>query len=196
MITVGLTGSIAMGKTEAGRMFAAAGVPVFDSDAYVHELYSAGGDATSQVAVLVPAAMSGATVDRGRLSDLLRKDADLLPKIEAIVHPMVREGQRRFLAAARRAGAPFVVLDIPLLFETGRHKEVDRIAVVSCSPEIQRTRALARPGMTDEKLAFILMKQVPDTEKRRQADFIIDTSGSLQKTATQIHAIITTLMKG
>ena len=190
MIVAALTGSIAMGKSATAKMFAERGVPVFDSDAAVHALYSKGGAAVEPLRSLIPGAVLGGAVDRGQLSAAILQDRNLLRKIEQIVHPLVRRMQDEFLEQARASACPLVLLDIPLLFETGRDKDVDCIIIVSAPPEIQRRRALERPGMTAEKLDFILSKQVPDREKRRRADFLIDTSKSLEDAARQVDAVI------
>ena len=195
MLIVGLTGSIAMGKTETARMFATRGIPVFDSDAAVHALYAKGGEAIPFIEQLFPAAVVDGSVDRRRLAAGVMAEPDLLKKIEAAVHPLVRARQEAFLSEARRNKAAFAILDIPLLFETERDKDVDKIVVVSARPKLQRQRALAREGMTAEKLDFILAKQVPDLEKRRRADHVIDTSVSLEDAAGQVDRIITELKK-
>ena len=193
MIVAGLTGSIAMGKSETAKMFAARGLPVFDSDAAVHALYAEGGAAVAPVAAIAPAAVVEGRVDRSRLAALVQADPALLPRIEAIVHPLVRGRQEQFLAECRKAGADVAVLDIPLLFETGRDHEVDVILVVSASADLQRERALKRPGMTEEKLAFILKKQLPDEQKRARADYVIDTSESLAITGREVDRVIAEL---
>jgi len=190
MIVVGLTGSIAMGKTEAARMFAARGIPVFDSDAAVHHLYAHGGAAVDNIAKIVPPAVVDGTVNRHILATELLKTPELLKLIENAVHPLVRNMQDRFLQTARETSIPFVILDIPLLFETGRQNEVDKIIVVSAPPAIQRARALSRPAMTENKLDLVLSRQTPDPEKRQMADYVIDTSGQLDDTARQIDHII------
>jgi dephospho-CoA kinase len=195
MIVAALTGSIAMGKSETARMFAAQGIPVFDSDATVHELYSAGGEAVEPLQALVPSAVDGNCVNRQKLAEEVQKRPDLLKKVEDIVHPLVRMRQQKFLDLARASGADVVVLDIPLLFETGRESEVDVILVVSVDSETQRARALARPGMTTEKLGFILARQVPDRTKRAHADYVIDTSTSLAETSLQVERIVSELRK-
>lgn len=194
MIIIALTGSIAMGKSEVGRMFAKRGIPVFDSDAAVHQLYGKGGAAVPALAQLVPSAVNEGTVDRGRLASLILADPSLIKRIESIVHPLVRNMQTKFLKDAEEAGNPLVVLDIPLLFETGRENEADHIVVVSAPEEIQRSRAMKRPGMTREKLEYILSRQVPDAEKRARADDIVDTSGELRDTAAQVDRIINSLL--
>ena len=189
MIVAGLTGSIAMGKSETARMFAARGIPVFDSDAVVHELYAPGGAAVEPLRALAPEAVIAGGVDRGRLATLVQADPQLLGKIEAVVHPLVRSRQKSFLATSAQ-NSDLAVLDIPLLFETGRQHEVDVVIVVSADPLLQRTRALARPGMTPEKLDFIHTRQVPDSEKRSRADYVIDTSVSLAETAREVDRVI------
>ncbi len=189
MIIAALTGSIAMGKSETARMFAARGVPVFDSDAAVHELYAPGGAAVEPLRALVPGAIADGRIDRSRLGAFVQADPLLLGKIEAVVHPLVRARQKAFLAAAAEH-SDLAVLDIPLLFETGRQGEVDVVIVVSATPELQRARALARPGMTPEKLDFILSRQMPDAEKRARADYVIETSVSLAETAREVDRVI------
>ena len=193
MIVAGLTGSIAMGKSETAKMFAARGIPVFDSDAAVHALYAKGGAAVKPVAAIAPAAVVDGRVDRGRLAALVQAEPALLPRIEAVVHPLVRGLQEQFLAESMKAGADIAVLDIPLLFETGRDHEVDVIIVVSAGADLQRDRALKRPGMTEEKLAFILKKQLPDEQKRARADYVIDTSESLAITGREVDRVIAEL---
>lgn len=189
MIVAGLTGSIAMGKSEAAKMFAERGIPVFDSDAAVHQLYAPGGGAVSAIRLLAPQAVGDNGVDRQVLARLVREDDTLLKRIEGVVHPLVKAAQMEFLAAARQR-ADIAILDVPLLFETNRHKDVDVVIVVSANPELQRARALARPGMTPEKLDFILSRQVPDAEKRARADYVIDTSVSLAQTAREVEQVI------
>ena len=193
MIVVGLTGSIAMGKSEAANIFRSLGVPVFDSDAEVHQLYSSGGAAVAPIGKLFPAAIVDGAVDRRILSKVVLENPQALRLLESVVHPLVRSSQMDFLDECRIAGAKMAVLDIPLLFETGRENEVDVVVVVSAPPEIQRARALQRPGMTAEKLDQIIMRQLPDAQKRANADFIVDTSRSIDDTATQLRAIITAL---
>lgn len=189
MIVAALTGSIAMGKSETAKMFAARGIPVFDSDAAVHVLYAPGGGAVEAVGELAPGAVIDGAVDRRRLAQLVQAEPALLKRIEAVVHPLVKAEQTRFLAAAATR-SDIAVLDIPLLFETGRAAEVDVVIVVSAAAELQRQRALARPGMTPEKLDFILSRQVPDAEKRARADYVIDTSVSLAETAAAVDRVI------
>jgi dephospho-CoA kinase len=193
MLIVGLTGSLAMGKSETARMFAELGCPVFDADAEVHRLYAAGGAAVGPVAAAFPESLLDGAIDRTRLSAMLLADPALLPRLEAIVHPLVRAAESHFLDRARQAGEPFVILDIPLLFETGRASAMDRVIVVSASPEIQRRRALARPGMTEEKLAHLLSRQTPDAEKRASADFIVETGRGLDDAFDQVRGIVSRL---
>ena len=190
MIVIGLTGSIAMGKSETARMFAAEGIPVLDADAEVHRLYGAGGAAVDPLGRLVPEAIRNGEVDRAALSAAIARDGTLLRRIEAIVHPLVRARQEEFLADCRARGAAMAVLDIPLLFETGRDKEVDRIVVVTAPPEVQRARALARPGMTAEKLDLILARQVPDAEKRQRAHYLVDSAQGVEAARRQVRAIV------
>lgn len=190
MIVAALTGSIAMGKTETAKMFAARGIPVFDSDAAVHALYAEGGAAVSAIAALAPLTVVAGQVDRQKLSAAVQAEPALLPKIEAAVHPLVRDMQTRFLAEAEAARAGMALLDIPLLFETGREREVDLVIVVSTDEGLQHERAMRRPGMTAEKLDFILSKQLPDVEKRTRADYVIDTSTSLAETAREVDRVI------
>lgn len=189
MIVAGLTGSIAMGKSETAKTFKARGVPVFDSDAAVHDMYAPGGEAVEPLRAVVPEAIGSDGVDRHKLASLVQADPALLRRIEAIVHPLVRARQATFLADVARH-ADLAVLDIPLLFETGREKEVDVVIVVSADPAQQRERALARPGMTAEKLDFILSRQVPDAVKRARADYVIDTSVSLADAARHVDRVI------
>jgi dephospho-CoA kinase len=193
MLIVGLTGSLAMGKSETARMFAELGSPVFDADAEVHRLYALDGAAVGPVAEVFPEALLDGAIDRARLSELLLADPSRLPRLEAIVHPLVRAAESSFLDGARQARQPFVILDIPLLFETGRDSAMDRIVVVSTSPEIQRRRALARPGMTEEKLARLLSRQTPDADKRARADFVVETGRGLDDAFDQVQRIVSRL---
>lgn len=190
MITIGLTGSIAMGKSEVAKIFATQGIPVFDSDLAVHELYGKGGAAVAAIASLVPSAIVDGAVDRRRLAAAVLEDQAVLRKIEAVVHPLVKARQKMFLAQAEARGYDIAVLDIPLLFETGREEEVDVIVVVSAGVELQRERALRRPGMTPEKLNFILSRQLPDQQKCSRAHYVIDTSVSLEDTAREVSRVI------
>ncbi|WP_427025054.1 dephospho-CoA kinase [Aureimonas ureilytica] len=194
MITLGLTGSIGMGKSTTAAMFAARGCPVHSADEAVHRLYS--GRAAPLVEARFPGTAPGGVVDRVRLSAAVLGDAEALRDLERIVHPLVREEEARFLDEARRAGAPVAVLDIPLLFETGGEARVDRTLVVSAPADIQRARVLARPGMTPERFEAILAKQMPDAEKRRRADFVVDTGAGLAEAQAQVQAILRELTAG
>lgn len=188
MIVIGLTGSIGMGKTTTAKLFAGEGVPVLDSDEVVHGLYR------EQAVPLIEAAFPGSTVsgavDRQKLGEILRKNPANFEKLEEIVHPLVRERQEAFLAASRKDDAQFALLDIPLLFETGAESRVDKVVVVSCAPEIQRERVLSRPGMTEEKFEMILARQTPDAEKRRRADFIVDSGNGVDAARDQVREIL------
>ncbi|MGH6875485.1 MAG: dephospho-CoA kinase [Aestuariivirgaceae bacterium] len=193
MKIIGLTGSIAMGKTHTARIFAEEGIPVFDADAVVHGFYQPGGKAVDIVRSLSPGAIVEGGVDRRRLSAAIMQDEELLRRLEQAIHPLVREEQEQFLERQRRKNAPLVVIDVPLLFETGREKEFDSIIVVSAPPEIQRQRALARPGMTPEKLDLMLSRQTPDHEKRARADFVVETGGSKELARSQVKRIVNLL---
>jgi dephospho-CoA kinase len=188
MFVIGLTGSLGMGKSTAARFFAEQGVSVHDADAVVHQLYA--GEAVPAIEAAFPGTTEDGKVDRNRLAALVLDDPAALKQLEAIVHPLVHAAERRLLAEAEARGAKVAVLDIPLLFETGADKRVDAVVVVSAPAEVQQSRVLARPGMTIEKLDAILGRQMPDAEKRRQADFVVDTSGSFDATRAQISAIL------
>ncbi|MER9268399.1 MULTISPECIES: dephospho-CoA kinase [unclassified Mesorhizobium] len=192
MIVLGLTGSIGMGKSTTAKMFAEAGVPVHDSDEAVHRLYA--GKAAPLVEAAFPGTTRSGAVDRAALAERVLGDAPALKRLEAIIHPLVRADADTFLAENRAAGAPLAVLDIPLLFETGGGNRVDKVVVVTAPPEVQRARVLARPGMNEEKLASILARQVPDTEKRRRADFVIDTGQGFDAARAAVKAIIAELV--
>jgi dephospho-CoA kinase len=192
MIVLGLTGSIGMGKSATAKMFAEAGVPVHDSDETVHRLYS--GEAAPLVEAAFPGTTLAGVVDRVKLAGKVLGDPAALRKLEAIIHPLVRADADAFLAKHRAAGARLAVLDIPLLFETGGRSRVDKVVVVTASPDIQRERVLARPGMSEEKFSSILAKQVPDAEKRRQADFIIDTGNGFEAARKSVEAVIGELL--
>jgi dephospho-CoA kinase len=188
MIVLGLTGSIGMGKSATAKMFAEVGVPVHDSDETVHRLYA--GKAAPLVEAAFPGTTQAGVVDRVKLAAKVLGDPAALRKLEAVVHPLVRADADAFLARHRAAGAPIAMLDIPLLFETGGRDRVDKVVVVTASPEIQRARVLARPGMSEEKFLSILAKQVPDAEKRRQADFVIDTGLGFEAARKAVDAVI------
>ncbi len=196
MIVIGLTGSIGTGKTETARMFAAQGVPVSESDAIVHRLYDKGGAAVMPVAAVFPDVIVEGRIDRVKLAKHLAAHPGDFARLEGIVHPLVRAEQEKFLDEARRRKARIAVLDIPLLFETGRDGDVDRIVVVSAPADTQRRRVLARPGMTEEKFAAILARQLPDPEKRARADFIVDSDRGLDYARDQVRHIIDTLSQG
>jgi len=189
MLKVALTGSIGMGKSTVGGMFTALGVPLFDADASVHRLYEKGGAAVEPLRAAFPEAVIDDAVDRTVLSRLVLGKPEEIRRLEAIVHPLVGQMRQDFLAEAERRGAPFVILDIPLLFEGGGENRVDKVIVVSAPAEMQRARVLARPGMTEEKFAAILARQVPDAEKRRRADFVVDTGIPLAQTEEQVRRI-------
>ncbi|MEZ5812673.1 MAG: dephospho-CoA kinase [Rhizobiaceae bacterium] len=188
MITIALTGSIGMGKSTTARMFAEAGVPVQDADAVVHELYA--GRAAPLIEAAFPGTVVDGVVDRQRLSKVVLGNAEALRKLECIVHPLVAEERQAFLERQRQAGAPVVVLDIPLLFETGGADLADRIVVVTADADTQRRRVFERPGMTGEKFEAILARQVPDAEKRARADFLIDTGLGMESARAAVAAII------
>jgi dephospho-CoA kinase len=188
MFVLGLTGSVGMGKSTTAAFFAEAGVPVYDSDAVVHLLYE--GEAVEAIEQAFPGTIMGRKVDRDALAAKVLGNPAALKRLEDIVHPMVQAAERRFLAQAQAQGKNLAVLDIPLLFETGGEKRVDAVLVVSAPPEIQRKRVLARPGMTPEKLDAILARQIPDSEKRKRADFVVDTSQDLDSTRAQVHTIL------
>ena len=191
MIVLGLTGSIGMGKSTTAKMFAEEGVPVHDADATVHALYA--GQAAPLIEAAFPGTVTGGEVDRTELGKRVLGDAAAMKRLEAIVHPLVREAEKAFLDRARAAGAPLVVLDIPLLFETGGEKRVDYIVVVTAPADVQRARVMARPGMTQERFEALLAKQTPDAEKRRRADFIVDSSLGMEAARAKVHDIVRVL---
>jgi dephospho-CoA kinase len=182
-----------MGKSTAAKFFAEAGVPVHDSDAVVHALYE--GEAVAAIEAAFPGTTSGGKIDRNKLAAKVIDDKAALPRLEAIVHPLVAMAREKFLASAQARGAPVVVLDIPLLFEIGGNSSCDAVVVVSAPAEIQRARAFARPGMTEDKFAALLAKQVPDAEKRARADFIVDSSQGLDHARAQVHDILKAIAK-
>jgi dephospho-CoA kinase len=191
MIVLGLTGSIGMGKSTTAKMFREAGVPVHDADETVHRLYS--GKAAPLIEAAFPGTVRDGAVDRGLLAAQVLGRPGAMKELEAIVHPMVRADADAFVARHRDAKTPLAVLDIPLLFETGGRGRVDKVVVVTAPAEVQRERVLSRPGMTEEKLDAILAKQVPDAEKRRQADFVIDSSQGLEAARAEVARIISDL---
>ena len=195
MKILGLTGSIGMGKSATAGFFAKEGVPVYDADAAVHALYAKGGAAVGPVGEVFPDAITDGLIDRARLRDLVLAEPEALSTLNSIVHPLVAQSQIDFRAAAAASGAALAVLDIPLLFETGGEARVDYVAVVTASAEIQRTRVLAREGMTAEAFETILGKQVPDAEKRARADFVISTAFGFEFSHAHVKAIIAVLSK-
>lgn len=188
MIIIGLTGSIGMGKTTTTDLFRQAGLPVFDADATVHALYD--GPLASAIEAAFPGTTTDGRVDRIRLAEQLSGNAVAFRRLEAIVHPAVRRAEAEFLDQARGAGAPAAVLDIPLLFETGRHEDVDKVVVVSAPAEVQRARVLARPGMTEEKFEALLARQMPDAEKRARADIVVPTGDGLAVARASVAAFL------
>lgn len=190
---IGLTGSIGMGKSETAKMFAKLGIPVNDSDANVHALYEPGGAAVPDIEKTFPGTVRDGKVDRALLTRALAADPGGFKKLEAIVHPLVAKTQADFLARAEAQGADMVVLDIPLLFETGGHARVDAVVVVSAPSHIQRARVLERPGMTEEKLDQILARQTPDEEKRAKADYVVVTDKGLDHAFEQVKMIVADL---
>lgn len=193
MITIGLTGSIGMGKTTTAAMFAEAGALLYDADAEVHRLYSPGGAAVGAVEAAFPGVVRDGSVDRAALSAKVLGDGEALARLNAIVWPLMGEARAAFLDRAKSEGAAFVVLDIPMLLETGGERSVDAVVVATAPKEIQRRRVLARPGMTAEKFAAILGAQMPDAEKRRRADYIVETGEGLDHAKAQVAAILEAL---
>jgi dephospho-CoA kinase len=191
MMTLALTGSIGMGKSTVAAMFAEAGIPTFDADAVVRELQGPGGRLVPQIEARFPGSTRGGAVDREALSAAVLSDRDELAALEAIVHPAVHHERTRFIM--EHGDAPALLFDIPLLFETDGDQAFDKVIVVSATPAQQRERVLRRPGMTEEKLSQILGRQLPDGEKRARADFVVDTSGTLDETRTQVRNILTCL---
>ncbi len=195
MITVGLTGSIGMGKSTVAKMFAELGAPVFDADAAVHQLYGPDGAAARAIADLFPGVVGEGGVDRAILRARVKDDPAGLRRLEELVHPLVADRRRRWLRAQKRRNTPVVVLDIPLLFETGGDRLVDAVVVVSAPEDVQRRRVLGRPGMTVEALNAILARQMPDSEKRARADAVIDTSGPFPATRRQVRRVLRRLKR-
>jgi dephospho-CoA kinase len=193
MLILGLTGSIGMGKSTTAKLFAEAGVPVYDADATVHEVYA--GEAAPAIEAAFPGTTIDGKVDRAKLSAKVLHDPAAIRQLEQIVHPMLRSYYQKFLEDAERSGAPVAVMDVPLLFETGGEKRVDAVVVVTTSPENQRERILARGTMTPEAFDSILARQLPDAEKRKRADFIVDTSHGLEPVRAQIRDILAEVVK-
>jgi dephospho-CoA kinase len=188
-----LTGSLGMGKSRTASFFAEEGIPVHDSDAAVHALYA--GEAAPLIESAFPGTTSAGQVDRGKLAARVVGDAAALAYLESIVHPLVAKARDTFIAEAEARGAPVILLDVPLLFETGGERHCDAVVVVSAPLDIQRRRAFERPGMTEEKFAALVGKQVPDAEKRRRADFIVDSSQSFDHARAQVRDILRAIAK-
>jgi dephospho-CoA kinase len=193
MLVLGLTGSIGMGKSTTSKLFEEAGVPVYDADASVHKLYE--GEAVPFIEAAFPGTTAGGKVDRAKLSERVVHDPAAMKQLEQIVHPMLSAGRQKFFADAEEARTPVVVVDVPLLFETGGEKRVDAVVVVTTSPELQRERVLARGTMDAAKLDSIIARQVPDAEKRKRADFVVDTSHGLDPVRAQIKDILAAVVK-
>jgi dephospho-CoA kinase len=193
MIILGLTGSIGMGKSTTAKLFAEAGVPVYDADAAVHKIYE--GEAAPSIEAAFPGTTVDGKVDRTRLSARVVHDPAAMRQLEQIVHPMLGASRQKFLHDAEQSGAPVAVVDVPLLFETGGEKRVDAVVVVTTTPEIQRQRIMGRDNMTGEKLDAILARQLPDAEKRKRADFVVDTSDGLDPVRARIRDILDQAVK-
>jgi dephospho-CoA kinase len=194
MIVIGLTGSIGMGKSTTAGTFREEGIPVNDSDAVVHDLYRS--EAVDPVGAAFPGTVIDGVIDRPELGRQLSQQPDGFRRLEAIVHPLVRQREARFLEKQKASGTDLVLLDIPLLFETNGENRVDTVVVVTCDPQIQRQRVLARPGMTEEKFRLILDRQMPDAEKRERADFIVDTGDGIEAARARVRQIIALLRSG
>jgi dephospho-CoA kinase len=190
---VGLTGSIGMGKTATARLFAELGIPVYDADAAVHRLYEPGGAAVPEIAKAFPGCVVNGRVDRAALAKAVAAEPHGLQRLEAIAHPLVAEEQRAFQDKAAAERAEMVVLDVPLLFETGGHSRMDAVVVVTAPANVQRARVLDRPGMTEEKLDHILSRQMPDAEKRAQAHFVVETDKGFAHARAQVKDIVAAL---
>jgi dephospho-CoA kinase len=195
MKRIGLTGSIGMGKSATADLFKEIGIPVFDSDACVHTLYARGGAAVAPVGAAFPDVVKAGAVDRGRLAAHLRDDPSGFERLEAIVHPLVADARQAFVDQARLKASDLVVFDIPLLFETGGDAEVDVVLVVSAPDNVRRERVLRREGMTEAKLDSIVARQMPDSDKRARADFIIETSGGIDDARRQVTDLVDELRK-
>ena len=193
MFILGLTGSIGMGKSTTAKFFAEEGIPVHDADAAVHRLYE--GEAAAAIEAAFPGTTADGKVDRTKLAARVLGNETARKQLEAIVHPLVRASEARFLADARARDAPIVVLDIPLLYETGGEQRVDAVAVVSAPPEVQRARVLARPGMTPERFKALAAAQTPDAEKRLRADFVVDTGQGFDAARAQVRDILAGIAK-
>lgn len=192
MIVIGLTGSIGMGKSTAGAMFADREIPVISADEIVHDLYA--GRGATAIEAAFPGTVIGGVVDRERLSRAVLNNEQAFRRLEAIIHPLVAEERVAFVEKQRKAGQELVVLDIPLLFEGNGQENVDKVVVVSCDEDQQKQRVMRRPGMTEEKFNAILSRQMPDAQKRALADYVVDTSGTFEQTRRQIDKIIDELL--
>jgi dephospho-CoA kinase len=188
VVVIGLTGSIGMGKSTTARFFAEAGAPVYDADLAVHRLYA--GEAAPLVEAAFPGVTTAEGINRRALAARVLDNPEALRLLEGIIHPLVRRDEKRFLVNAERAGVPVAVVDTPLLFETGGERHVDAVVVVTAPADVQRARAFGRPGMTEEKFQALLKKQMPDEEKRRRADFVVDTSQGFDFARQQVHVIL------
>jgi dephospho-CoA kinase len=195
MITLGLTGSIGMGKSATGQMFVEEGCPVYDADAEVHRLYATGGAAVAPVEAAFPGVEQDGAINRARLADKVVGDHAAMDRLNSIVWPLMGAARREFFRQAEEDGVPIVVLDIPLLFETGGERNMDAVVVVSAPADVQRERVLAREGMSEAKLDGILARQMPDAEKRARADFVVDTSQGFDHARQQVRAIVAELKR-
>jgi len=193
MKIIGLTGSIGMGKSTTAAMFREAGIPVYDADAAVHAAYAVGGVAVGPVGEAFPGTVSEGRVDRESLRQQVLGNPDAMAKLNSIVHPLIGKSRADAFAAATASGADMIVLDVPLIYETGGDKNMDAVIVVSAPPEMQRERVLAREGMSPERLDAILAQQVPDAEKRKRADYVIDTGKGLEAARAQVTEVISAL---
>lgn len=193
MIVLGLTGSVGMGKSTTAQMFVDQGVPMFDADAAVHQLYA--GEAAPLIEREFPGVTAGGKVDREKLSERVVGKPEALAKLEKLIHPLVGKLRAEFMKNAEQSGAKTVLLDIPLLFETGDQSKFHAVVVVSAPPEVQRERVMARPGMTAEKFEAILKRQMPDSEKRARADFVINTGEGLESARNQVKQVLADVLK-
>jgi dephospho-CoA kinase len=193
MLILGLTGSMGMGKSTTAKLFVEAGVPVYDADAAVHKIYE--GEAAPAIEAAFPGTTVDGKVDRVKLSSRVLHNPAAIKQLEQIVHPMLGASRQKFLDDAERSGAPVAVVDVPLLFETGGEKRVDAVVVVTTTPEVQRERILARDNMTNDKIEAILARQLPDAEKRKRADFVVDTSHGLDPVRARIRDILAEVVK-
>lgn len=193
MLIIGLTGSIAMGKSTVAKMLLDNGIPMISADQIVHDLYE--NEAVSLIEQLFPGSTENNLVNREKLLSLLLKEEDGFKKLENLIHPLVRQKEWEFIKENKVKGSDIVAIEIPLLFETGAEKLMDAVLLASAPPEVQKQRVMARPGMTTEKFKTLLAKQMPDAEKRKKADFIVDTSCSLEETEDQLKQIIAIIKK-